>query len=711
MSDPTFNPEALQAPDDSGKANAEYLKQAVPFALGAGNSLLFNLPEAALKSIGGDKVRQIVDAYKAQNPSYGTGEIAGTVGSMLIPGGALLKGAKLGAEALGAGKLATGLGKAAEVAGGKMGIKQGLTAAAEQAVPRAVAEQIDTGDTAKTAEHLGENVAFGGALGGALGAAGKLAKKVIPSRPMEEIGETLNDQILSNVFGTTLTRGIRNATKNSGGSAAEISKIEDVKNIIVDQLEKHGIGNKQAAEDLLGENGKTWQAIGDSMNEAMAAGKAPRLQDLPEDLITHPDMVDALKYHGADAEDAIVDILQRVARVADDPANAFVKTREVLNKAMQDGFKAGTPEAIVKSDVAAAMKNYFDKKAMDFAPDGADIVKLKEIYPAFVAMGKALARDKATVAPAFTPGSDTFARFVTAMSPGSDVVQAVGGNVVGQVMNKAATGAANLAGAEIASKLRKLIPRNAEGVPLEFSDLPQAVQEGVKTAGKSAGVGLERAAGPAYQAVTAPESPDQIPLAEPLPQPQFDSLGKLTTQGVGEKPIPSVTEQAHPLDSYLERAWQLEDPQGLVEQSRPGSKSAFMAGVKKNLTNPDGTINYQRAGNLFFPDNPEDAKKYTESYNVLQKVQAGLPNAMRLVTLNNPKAEADKQSVIDTVTDVLKKSQGMKEEQAAKVVAGILANPLKNPTEKASLIMNLLQTADPIAFGKGGVLERAGVLK
>lgn len=680
-----------------------------PAALGAGNALLFGLPEAAIKAIGGDKVRQIVDAYKASNPGYDTGETVGNVASMFIPGGAILKGASLGAKALGAGKLASGLAKAGEVARGPMGLKQGLAAAAEQAVPRAVAEQIDTGDTGKAASDLALNVAGGGVVGKTLGTVGKLAKKYIPPRPMEEVGEALNDQILSNVLGRDLTRGIRQVTKNSGGSSSQIEKIDDVKNVIVEQLEKHGIGNKQAAEDLLGENGASWQKIGDNMNKAVASGQVKSLAELPDDLFTHPDMVDALKFHGPDAETSMVDLAQQIGRYADEPASIWVNTRKVLNDAMQKGWKTGNPQDIVKADVASAMKNYFDQKAMEVAPDGEDIAKLKEIYPAMLAMGKALARDKATVAPAFTPGSDTFARFVTAMAPGGDVVQAVTGNIAGQALNKATTSAANLVGSELASKLRKALPRNAEGIPLEYADLPEGVRQGIGSGAKATGTALERAAGPAVSVVTSPEG-EAIPMESPLPAPEFPSP-EGQNQAIAPRPIQQVGSPAHPLDPFLERAWELEDPQGLIEQSRPGMKKQFIDSVKANLTNKDGTVNFQRAGTLLFPDNPEDAKKYTESYNILQKIQKGLPNAVRLVTINNPTAEADKQSVIGTISEVLKKNQGMKDEQAENVIKGILSNPLKTAAEKNSIIMNLLRTADPIAFGKGGVLERAGVLK
>lgn len=682
----------IQVPETPAEKVAAPITQVVPFLAGAGNSLLFDLPEAAIKGIGGDKVREIVDTYKKLNPGFGAGGAAGTVGSLIIPAGGIARTLGGAAKAVGASKLASGLDKVADVAAGPVGIKQGLTAGAEQAIPRAISEQVETGDLGETAAGLGTNVALGGALGGGL----SLGKKVLghlPKRLGEEAEELANDQFLSQVFGKTLGRSIRQVIGNKTGAASQIDRIDNLKNDMVSILDKNGIKSQQQVEDLLGENGKAWQEIGDGVNKAIRNKQMESLGDLPADMLAHPDVTEAVNLYGKAAEDAIQDIAGQVSRVATDPANTFVKTREILNKNIGLGMKGGTAETI-RGDVASAMKNYFDQKAMEMVPDSQNIAKLKEIYPAFLAMGRAIARDKAAIAPAFTPGSDTYARFASSISTPSELPTAVASNVAGQVLNRAATGAANILGSEGALALKKLIPRNAEGVPLELSDIPQGVQNVLGATGKAAAGAIERAP----QILPGEESdgdigPLAIPAGGPIPELQPVDF---------EMPV-------NPLDQSLALAWQLEDPQGNIEAQSPGAKQAFIEGVKKNLTNRDGSINYLRAADALFPGKPDDAKQFREAYTTLQRVRLAMPNAVKLVTVGNSRAEADKQAVVDSVSEVLKKAQGMKEEDAIKRVKGILDSPFKTPAQKGELLFNLMRTADPYSFGEGGLLERAGV--
>lgn len=692
----------IEVPESPQVATPSPISQVVPFAAGAGNALMFGLPEAAIKGIGGDKVKEIVETYKALNPGYGAGEATGTVGSMFIPGGVVAKGLGAGAKAVGATKAGEALEKLGEVAAGPVGIRQGLVAAGEQAVPRAVTQQLETGDFGETAKDLGGNLALGGALGGGL-SVGKKVLGYLPKRLGEETEELANDQFLSQVFGKTLGRGIRQVVGNKAGGASQIDKIVNLKNDMVDILNANGIKSGQQVEDLLGENGKAWEQIGSNVNKAIKDGKMESIGDLPSDMLAHPDVSEAINLYGKHAEDAIQDIAGQIARTASDPANTFVKTRDVLNRNIGLGFKGGTAETI-RGDVATAMKNYFDQKALEISPDSEDINRLKAVYPAFLAMGKAIARDKAAIAPAFTPGSDTYARFVSSISTPSELPNAVASNVMGQVMNKGATGAANVLGSEGALAVKKLLPRNEQGVPLELSDIPQGVQNVLTGAGKAAATALERAP----QAMPQDEGGATLGPSAAMP------LGGQAIPAGG--PVPTLQPQEltppeNPLDKSLALAWQLEDPQGNIEEQSPGARQAFIEGVKKQLTNRDGSINYLRAANALFPGKPEDAKAFRDSYTALQRIQLGLPNAVKLLTLNNPRAEADKQAVVDSVSEVLKKGQGMKEEDAIKRVKGILESPVRSPEQKGALLMNLLKTADPYSFGEGGLLERAGVFQ
>ena len=224
---------------------------AKPFDFGAGalgglNALAFGLPEAALKALGDEKQKQVIEAYKAAHPEYGIGETAGTIGSMFIPGGAILKGAgglaKLAGMA-GAGEKLAGLGaKAAS----SPGLVQGLTAAAEQAVPRAFGSQEEGKDVGQRALDVIGSEAIGAGLGGALGFGGKVLQH-LPKRIMEEIDESANAQILAPIFGKSLTRAVRQTVKNNKSASGQIEEIDNIMGGMVNELEKFGVRSQQQA--------------------------------------------------------------------------------------------------------------------------------------------------------------------------------------------------------------------------------------------------------------------------------------------------------------------------------------------------------------------------------------------------------------------------------------------------------------------------------
>jgi hypothetical protein len=681
--------------------------------LGAGNSVLFGLPEAALKALGGEKQKQIIEAYKAAHPEYGVGETLGNVGSMFIPGGQIAKLASLG------GKIAP-LAKLGEVAAGAPSITQGLAAAAEQAVPRAFGSQQEGKDIGQRALEAGGQTVLGGILGGTLEGVKYLSSKYIPKELMKEIGEGLDASVVSNVFGKNFTRGLRQTTKNAGGSLAQIDQAEKILYNTANQLEQHGIGNAPDAERLLGDNGSAWKKIGGAMNDAIATGKTPSLAAAPEEMFNHPDMVDAIKYHGDDAAlKNITDLTERIKRFADDPANTFVKTRKVLTDAINQGFKSGNTEDIVKADFASAMKNYFDQTAMHFAPEGTDIKTLKELYPSFLAMGKALAREKTAVGPAFSPGSDTFMRTAIDTSmKGGDVIGGLAGaasNVVGAGVNKAVSSIASTTMAEIASKLRKALPRDAEGKPLEIQQmLPPGLAKLLGIANKPITTGTERAgllpqivgAG-TQQATLTPDQNQQVPTIDRLPAPNF---GQTQVQPVTQVQPAQPTPQDI-LEEKIAQNWDLlTDPNGLIEKGQPGVRQQFIDKVKSQLIDDQGNINYLRAAKALFPGDSASAKSFLDSYQRFATIQKGLSDAVKLQTLGDAQATANKQAVIDATIDTLKKG-GMDSKKAEQVITDLLNNPFDNSGTKSAKLLNLLRTYDQIGFGKGGVLERAGVLR
>lgn len=162
--------------------------------LGAGtvaalNSAALGAPEFIARLAGQGKA---YDDYMAQHQNAkNIGDIAGTVGSIFIPGGAILKGASAGAKLLGAGKTGAKLADLGLQAAGKAGnlghVSRGALVAAEQAVPRALigtGNQVAQGDdplkaARENALEAGLGTAAGGLVGGALGKGVDLARKAL----------------------------------------------------------------------------------------------------------------------------------------------------------------------------------------------------------------------------------------------------------------------------------------------------------------------------------------------------------------------------------------------------------------------------------------------------------------------------------------------------------------------------------------------------
>ncbi len=689
----------IQVPETPQADVPSPISQVVPFAAGAGNQLLFGLPEAALKGIGGDKVKQIVDTYKALNPGYGAGETVGGVGSMLIPGGAISKGLGEGAKAVGATKVGETLGKLGDVAAGKMGVGQGLMTAGEQAIPRAVAGGLE-GDK-NTGADLGESLAIGGALGGAgklIGAGAKvLGNTGIGKTIKDEASKTLQDAILS---GADVNTGALMKQMNDTSRRLGIDKVgnlfnnvEDLKNRTAQFIVDNNLGNKVAREAFLSDQSPLWQKVANDYNAQPVDFADSGVIDA---IKADPNVQEYVKRSGVGEQAVDNLILDQASDLSQRPD--YNQAKSYLTDQSRLGNKAGTELGDAQKAIADTMHDMIDSHAMSLSPE---LAQLKADYPIIKLLKRASGKEQAIVENPIKEGSDTFQKLATNAALGG----AVGG--------AAAPDQEKVGGAITGALAAPLLSR---------------------TLGK---VGTQALAGIASGAIKLGQNPELLKAVNPLRigekggnllEPMRNNpdtgatLGAPSQLSLGGQaipaggPVPTLQPQAftppsNPLDKSLELAWQLEDPRGNIESQAPGTKQAFIEDVKKQLTNPDGSINYARAATALFPDKPEDAKAFKESYIALQRIQSGLPNAVKLITINDPRAEADKQAVVDSVSEVLKRGQGMKEEEAQKRVKGILESPIRTPAQKGALLMNLLKTADPYSFGEGGLLERAGVFQ
>jgi len=170
------------------KYGSDFGSEARAFGEGAARGLTFGLSDAAIKALGGDV--EGLEARQRLNPVASTvGNIAGSVGGLLVPGGALAGLGKLGVGV----KSAAQLGKAAEagVLATKIAQSTGalgrtgaaLVGGAVESIPYALGNVLSEKvlrDPEMSAEqimsHVGADVVLGGGLSGALHGTGEALK-------------------------------------------------------------------------------------------------------------------------------------------------------------------------------------------------------------------------------------------------------------------------------------------------------------------------------------------------------------------------------------------------------------------------------------------------------------------------------------------------------------------------------------------------------
>jgi hypothetical protein len=171
-------------------------------AYSAFNSALFGLPETVVKAIGDDAADKRLEKWKTENESaMSTGDLVGTVGSMLIPGGLITKGLGKGLSLLGRGAEALKLGKLAK------GIATG-------------AKALDIGgDIIRGTRTIGEGggklAKVGGmALRGALGAAETSLPRAIISGDYSGLGrDALLGSVMAPLTGALASRASKAASR------------------------------------------------------------------------------------------------------------------------------------------------------------------------------------------------------------------------------------------------------------------------------------------------------------------------------------------------------------------------------------------------------------------------------------------------------------------------------------------------------------------
>lgn len=495
------------------------------------NSVLMGLPDFLIETAGGSKAKKVIDELRARNQEAAmVGDIGGTVGSMFIPGGAIVKGLGLGAKGLGAVKAGEGLVKAADwmkggeltgnllQKGGQAALRGGAQAA-EQALPRALFAS-DTRDaegnlSAETfGKSLGENlstvpgsIATGAALGGVLGpAAQRLFGK--GTKAMGQYGEDLAtfgkneaQELLDKATLATTgleTRALKRAAAALGMDTPQAATRRggDYVSELAEGIRKLGIKGKRQWEALIDKNDQAWKAIDKGFEKNAPEGWN---KILASKLAGDDDLIEQAMMKGEDSAMKMVDDAAKLVS----GSTSIKSIRDTLSNIARNNMN-GTPAERAKAQIAFAAK----KKIDDFIADtsGEDVGEAKEMYKLLQPFMVQESRDVFKLGKAFSAGSPTFEKGAIAKAMGMGGGGAATGALLsGEVQNigqenfdptKLAT--ASLMGslapkmlAKASNKVVDELGRKAGGLlakPEVTEALVQSVKEAPQTISKAASI-------------------------------------------------------------------------------------------------------------------------------------------------------------------------------------------------------------------------------
>jgi hypothetical protein len=466
--------EALrQTAQESGLASTEKpVEQDTNFwsNLGAGgfellNSLTMGIPEFLVKNIGGEGgSKALEDLRKYHKTATDIGGGIGTVGSMFIPGGAVVKGLGLGAKALGAAGAAEKLGKAANyLKGGELtgnlaqkigqGALRGAGQGLEQGAVRGLTNLDFTSPEAlqesagQSIEGLGAGVGIGALAGGALG---PLAQRLLGKTKLKDVstGKTAEygeggarfgiNELREKVDDATLsdagipTRALRKAVGKIGyNNRVEGGRlIEDYKSDLAKTIRDTGIRGKKGWEALFDKNKEQWQAIDDgfkSANPDPTAWKPALRNSLMQDPDIQAFISDAPSSKVAQDvfDDAIGVITER-------PSVSAIRTK------LSNMIRANVASQDVDKQLAARTAMQIKNKIDDFVANNstltpAEIADAKHTYKVLQPFLIAEARDASKLDSFFDAGPGTAEKLIAnSLFAGGGGALGLGSSLMGQ---------------------------------------------------------------------------------------------------------------------------------------------------------------------------------------------------------------------------------------------------------------------------------------
>jgi hypothetical protein len=485
---------------------------------GAANSATFGALDPVTRfigeTVGGSDAVKAYDAWKKdKEEAMGIGDIVGTVGSMLIPGGGIVKGlGKVlgglgrGAEALKLGKLAAGLGKGVKAldtvgdvikgtrtigaTGGllpKIGgaMLRGGLGAAETALPRAlIAGPGSYGDAALS-------VGLGSALGPLSGllskkVGGLLGKKTQGSL-LKSVGMDAGD------FRQAATAGLPKSWRS-----VKAEKTRDLIEAVTDDLRAAKISTPKKLQARLKD--PTFGAK-DVAIERAANYNALNPLDRAQGLLKGEDAAGIIAQYGKVGEKALKNLTDEIRTMDWNQAKKYLS--KVSTAARAEG---STAAAIARGEAARVIADSVDEIAeRGIVPDR--LARLSKEYPLRVVSELADERAAGKISPLFSAGSPTMEKSVISKLIGGGIGGATGASATGLDMADPSTYPQALIGLGVGSLLggasSKLIPKAANWMagklgganPAAGTLIPKALGALVGKPGAEGGAAVPGAAG------------------------------------------------------------------------------------------------------------------------------------------------------------------------------------------------------------------------
>jgi hypothetical protein len=519
----------------------------------------------------------------------------------------------------------------------------------------------------------------------------KIGETGVGKTVKDEVGKWFEDAVLSSsdVTRATLTKEMNETSRRLGINRVgnTFNNVDDLKKRTADFIIDKNLFNKLKREDLLSDTSPRWQKAADDYNKNPVDFTD---QSIIDKIRNDPSVIEFAN-HSSVGQNGVDDTILEMINNLDPYKTSFNNAKSFLQKEAMRGRKAEDVRGEAKTSIANTMHDIIDDHALTITPE---LAELRSEYPIIKLLKRASATEKLGIDAPATTGSETFARLGAggliglggaSQVPDDQKLQMIAAGMASPFIAKAG---GKLTQQALGSLAGKVMRAGESGAPLKLAE---------SQAGTSPTI--------AQSFMSGQNQP--VSLIDRLPAPNF---GQTQVQPVTQVQPAQPTPQDI-LEEKIAQNWDLlTDPNGLIEKGQPGVRQQFIDKVKSQLIDDQGNINYLRAAKALFPGDSVSAKNFLDSYQRFATIQKGLSDAVKLQTLGDAQATANKQAVIYATIDTLKKG-GMDSKKAEEVVTGLLNNPLDDPGKKSAKLLNLLRTYDQIGFGKGGVLERAGVLR